>query len=318
MRYRELEALLRTTLVSAERASQELGSRRGARRSVILDEAHAEARAIRRERARPSSSACAPRRARIRSLLARRARDARGRRRPRDGGRGRGRRPPRARATQPLGAATTRLQLRVSRARGAPGSSAATATRGRCASPQPPERGRANEAVVRLLADALDVPRDARRARFRPRRAGQDRRAGRPRAAAVGATARPTPRRKADDRHRTLPQRSARRARARRRRDRQPRTARTRARSRTRPRRSLGSSDNHLGDTATGTLDREIDYTLEENSEQVLAAIDARSRASRTARTASARTAAADRRGAARGAAVGELCIDCQREAERR
>ena len=36
----------------------------------------------------------------------------------------------------------------------------------------------------------------------------------------------------------------------------------------------LGSSDNHLGDAASGTLDREIDYSLEENSEQVLKAID--------------------------------------------
>jgi RNA polymerase-binding protein DksA len=36
-----------------------------------------------------------------------------------------------------------------------------------------------------------------------------------------------------------------------------------------------GSSDNHLGDTATATLDREIDYTLGENSEQVLTEIDA-------------------------------------------
>ena len=35
-----------------------------------------------------------------------------------------------------------------------------------------------------------------------------------------------------------------------------------------------GTADNHLGDTATVTLDREIDYTLEENSEHVLAAID--------------------------------------------
>jgi RNA polymerase-binding protein DksA len=34
-------------------------------------------------------------------------------------------------------------------------------------------------------------------------------------------------------------------------------------------------SDNHLGDTATATLDREIDYSLEENSEQVLRAIEA-------------------------------------------
>ena len=36
-----------------------------------------------------------------------------------------------------------------------------------------------------------------------------------------------------------------------------------------------GSSDNHLGDTAAVTLDREIDYTLEENSGQVLTEIDA-------------------------------------------
>ncbi|MDQ3894598.1 MAG: TraR/DksA family transcriptional regulator [Actinomycetota bacterium] len=36
-----------------------------------------------------------------------------------------------------------------------------------------------------------------------------------------------------------------------------------------------GSADNHMGDTATATFDREIDYTLEENSEHVLAAIDA-------------------------------------------
>jgi DnaK suppressor protein len=33
--------------------------------------------------------------------------------------------------------------------------------------------------------------------------------------------------------------------------------------------------DNHLADSATATLNREIDYTLEENSENVLAAIDA-------------------------------------------
>ena len=36
----------------------------------------------------------------------------------------------------------------------------------------------------------------------------------------------------------------------------------------------VGSSDNHLGETATATLDREIDYSLEENSEHVLRAID--------------------------------------------
>jgi RNA polymerase-binding protein DksA len=36
-----------------------------------------------------------------------------------------------------------------------------------------------------------------------------------------------------------------------------------------------GSSDNHMGETATATLDREIDITLGENAEQVLAEIDA-------------------------------------------
>ena len=35
-----------------------------------------------------------------------------------------------------------------------------------------------------------------------------------------------------------------------------------------------GTVDNHLGETATATLDREIDYSLEENSEHVLRAID--------------------------------------------
>ena len=35
------------------------------------------------------------------------------------------------------------------------------------------------------------------------------------------------------------------------------------------------TADNHLAETATATLDREIDYTLEENSEHVLKAINA-------------------------------------------
>jgi RNA polymerase-binding protein DksA len=35
------------------------------------------------------------------------------------------------------------------------------------------------------------------------------------------------------------------------------------------------TSDNHLAETASATLGREIDYTLGENSGQVLAAIDA-------------------------------------------
>ena len=36
----------------------------------------------------------------------------------------------------------------------------------------------------------------------------------------------------------------------------------------------IGGTDNHLAETATVTLDREIDYTLEENSEHVLNEIE--------------------------------------------
>jgi RNA polymerase-binding protein DksA len=35
------------------------------------------------------------------------------------------------------------------------------------------------------------------------------------------------------------------------------------------------TSDNHLGETASATLGREIDYTLGENSEQVLSEVEA-------------------------------------------
>jgi DnaK suppressor protein len=35
------------------------------------------------------------------------------------------------------------------------------------------------------------------------------------------------------------------------------------------------TSDNHLAETATATLGREIDYTLGDNAEQVISAIDA-------------------------------------------
>jgi cell division initiation protein len=68
VRYRELETLLRTTLVSAERASQELREQARREAEVMLEEAHAESRGIRRdalaelERMRTES-------ARVRSLL---------------------------------------------------------------------------------------------------------------------------------------------------------------------------------------------------------------------------------------------------------
>jgi cell division initiation protein len=48
VRYRELEALLRTTLVSAERASIELKEQARKQAELIMNEAHAEARAITR------------------------------------------------------------------------------------------------------------------------------------------------------------------------------------------------------------------------------------------------------------------------------
>ncbi|HEY2071998.1 MAG TPA: DivIVA domain-containing protein [Gaiellaceae bacterium] len=48
VRYRELEALLRTTLVSAERASADMKEQARKEAELILTEAHAEARAVQR------------------------------------------------------------------------------------------------------------------------------------------------------------------------------------------------------------------------------------------------------------------------------
>jgi cell division initiation protein len=49
VRYKELESLLRTTLVSAERASAELKEQARREAELILTEAHAEARAVQRK-----------------------------------------------------------------------------------------------------------------------------------------------------------------------------------------------------------------------------------------------------------------------------
>ena len=76
--------------------------------------------------------------------------------------------------------------------------------------------------------------------------------------------------------------------------------------------------DNHLADTATDTYDRELDYTLEENSEHVLAEIDAALK-----RIEDGTYGICTNRGEqipverleARPYAT--LCIDCQRERER-
>lgn len=79
------------------------------------------------------------------------------------------------------------------------------------------------------------------------------------------------------------------------------------------------TSDNHLAETATATLGREIDYTLGENSEEVLAQIDAALRRIEDGTygtcTNCRREIAQERLEAYPWAA---LCIDCKREAERR
>ena len=68
LRYRELETLLRTTLVSAERASQEVREQARREAAVMLEEAHAEARSVRRE-ALADLERMRTEAARIRSLL---------------------------------------------------------------------------------------------------------------------------------------------------------------------------------------------------------------------------------------------------------
>lgn len=78
------------------------------------------------------------------------------------------------------------------------------------------------------------------------------------------------------------------------------------------------TQDNHLAETATVTLDREIDYTLEENSTRMLAAIDAALRRIDDGRygtcTSCGRPIAEERLEAFPWAS---LCIECKRETER-
>lgn len=68
VRFRELEALLRTTLVSAERASQELKDQARREAEIVLNEAHTEARTI-TTRARAEREHLAGEARRIRALL---------------------------------------------------------------------------------------------------------------------------------------------------------------------------------------------------------------------------------------------------------
>jgi RNA polymerase-binding protein DksA len=77
-------------------------------------------------------------------------------------------------------------------------------------------------------------------------------------------------------------------------------------------------SDNHPADVATVTLDREIDYTLEENEERLLKAIDAALERIDSGTFGTCRTC---------GKPIGEerlealpyttQCIDCKRKEER-
>jgi RNA polymerase-binding protein DksA len=77
--------------------------------------------------------------------------------------------------------------------------------------------------------------------------------------------------------------------------------------------------DNHLADTATETYDRELDYTLEENSEHVLAEIEAALKRIEEGTygicTNCARQIVPERLEARPWAT---LCIDCQRVREGR
>jgi len=78
------------------------------------------------------------------------------------------------------------------------------------------------------------------------------------------------------------------------------------------------SGDNHLAETATATLGREIDYTLGENSGEVLTQIDAALKRIEDGTYGTCarcgRDIASERLEAYPWAS---LCIDCKREAER-
>jgi RNA polymerase-binding protein DksA len=77
--------------------------------------------------------------------------------------------------------------------------------------------------------------------------------------------------------------------------------------------------DNHLADTATETYDRELDYTLEENSEHVLAGIDsALKRIEEGTYGVCSTCGKAIPEGRLEALPWATLCIGCQREREGR
>ena len=79
----------------------------------------------------------------------------------------------------------------------------------------------------------------------------------------------------------------------------------------------IGASDNHLAETATATLGREIDYTLGENSGQVLAAIDsALKRIDEGTYGTCVSCGEEIRHERLEATPWASLCIDCKRKAE--
>ena len=79
----------------------------------------------------------------------------------------------------------------------------------------------------------------------------------------------------------------------------------------------IGASDNHLAETATATLGREIDYTLGENSGQVLAAIDsALQRIDEGTYGSCVSCGGQIRYERLEATPWASLCIDCKRKAE--
>jgi DnaK suppressor protein len=80
----------------------------------------------------------------------------------------------------------------------------------------------------------------------------------------------------------------------------------------------VGTVDNHLAETASATLDREIDYTLEDNAEQVLASIDAALRRIEEGTYGSCETCGrpiAEER--LEAIPYARQCIECKRKGER-
>lgn len=76
--------------------------------------------------------------------------------------------------------------------------------------------------------------------------------------------------------------------------------------------------DNHLAETASATLDREIDYTLEESAEQTLAEIDAAlARIDEGTYGTCMRCGKPIGEGRLEAVPFATLCIDCKRLEER-